>query len=209
MRCITVLVSRGNADGVERGRRRPAHGGINSPEKENGNGREAERPTRCRSLATSGDRTIQQAAGARNKLSPGGKKVEKRLNFAVSKQEPLMSRGLRKIQRSERDSGSLCSAAARDTQRVRARGEARRRPGNETRDESAREMKVEGPRPEANGSRSEAETIGETLRFSSGPSGFTIHYIYICTRYSHATDARSVPHSLGTRSRCKCWKKQR
>ena len=105
-----------------------------------------------------------------------------------------MSRGLRKIQRSERDSGSLCSAAARDTQRVRARGEARRRPGNETRDESAREMKVEGPRPEANGSRSEAETIRETI--SCGCSGLMIHFIYYVPHFFAPRTAAVVSYVL-------------
>ena len=76
---------------------------------------------------------------------------------------------LRKIRRNERSSGSLCLAAARDSKNA---------PGNKTRDESAREMKVESPRPEANRSRSEAETIGETSRFSSGLSSFTIHFVH-------------------------------
>ena len=61
----------------------------------------------------------------------------------------------------------LCSAAARDPESARA-GIGGGRPGGgrgtKTRDESAREMKVEGPKPEANGFRSEAETIGETSR---------------------------------------------
>ena len=98
----------------------------------------------------------QAEIAARNKLSPGGKKVEEKHDLAFSKKEPLTSHRLRKIRRNERSSGSLCLAAARDTKNA---------PGNKTRDESAREMKVESPRPEANRSRSEAETIGETSRF--------------------------------------------
>ena len=72
------------------------------------------------------------------------------------KVEPLMSRRRRQVRRNERSSGSLCLAAARDSKNA---------PGNKTRDESAREMTVEGPRPETSGSRSKAETIGETWRF--------------------------------------------
>ena len=52
-----------------------------------------------------------------------------------------------------------------------ARGEPRRRPGNETSDESARETKVGGPRPQAKGSRSEAEKITK-LGDSSSCSAF-------------------------------------
>ena len=70
------------------------------------------------------------------------------------KVEPLMSRRRRQVRRNERSSGSLCLAAARDTKNA---------PGNKTRDESAREMKDEGPRQEANGSRPEAEMISKTL----------------------------------------------
>ena len=70
----------------------------------------------------------------------------------------------RKIQRNERTSGSLCSAAARDPESLRA-GIGPAEAGDKTRNENAREMKVEGPRPEANGSRSEAERIGASWRF--------------------------------------------
>ena len=43
-------------------------------------------------------------------------------------------------------------------------------------------MKVEGPRPEANASRSEAEKIGETPA-SSALSGLTIHSICMCAYF--------------------------
>ena len=44
--------------------------------------------------------------------------------------------------------------------------------------ESVRETKVEGPRSEANGSRSEAETIGGTSHFRAELSAVTMDYIY-------------------------------
>ena len=69
-------------------------------------------------------------------------------------EEPFLSPRLFKIHQNERSSGSLCSAAARDPESVRARiGPAEA--GNETRGESARKTKVEDPKSEANGSRQE------------------------------------------------------
>ena len=49
----------------------------------------------------------------------------------------------------------------------------------EKRDPGARETKVEGPRSEANGSRTEAETIGGTLLARAELSAFTKDFIYL------------------------------
>ena len=78
-----------------------------------------------------------------------------------TKVEPLTARRLRKMRRNARSSGSLCLAAARDPESARA-GIGPTEP--EERD-PRREMKVEDPRPEANGFRTETETIRESSRF--------------------------------------------
>ena len=43
-------------------------------------------------------------------------------------------------------------------------------------------MNVEGPRPEANGSRPEAETMDQTWRSPAELSAFAIYYVYIYVR---------------------------
>ena len=71
----------------------------------------------------------------------------------------------------------------RATPRVRVREESRGRLGNATRDESGRGNEFEAPRPETNGSRSEAESIGNTSICRPSLSGFTIILIYVPGTY--------------------------
>ena len=73
------------------------------------------------------------AAGARNKVSPGGKKVEP----CCMEDFFFVSRGVWKIRRNERTSGSLCAAVARDPESL---------PTTRTRDNERRGPKTGGER---------------------------------------------------------------
>ena len=112
LRCSIVLVSqRGNAEGVA--------------EAEDDPPREVVEKTKAVATARPRDRKYVEARrqaeiAARNKLSPGGKKVEEKHDLAFSKKEPLTSHRLRMIRRNERSSGSLCSATTRDAESARA-----------------------------------------------------------------------------------------
>ena len=69
----------------------------------------------------------------------------------------------------------------RATPRACARGWTQRRPENETRGESERQSKLEGPRSNVNRSRSEAETMGGTSLPRAELSAFTKDFSISCS----------------------------